>query len=300
MAALPGFGQTVATQLGEEATPPGPREDDLQIRVLLREFDLSPLDAERSRTLTARDLANDPLPQPMNSAKGRSRVSLANEPIQLVVRLKVPEFGEVHCFADNNGKGYTKPGNIEFAVDAAMTRLRRVRDAAERARSAGVPNDPELDRDLQDAAGLLLSEKTGPQQVPAAYKSLAKSLRAGERLTLDAAKHRISKLAAPRKEFLFGGLASGAQRGAEFEKPFTELFNYATTSWYIWNQRPDPQETRIDYSRMDQSANWCVAHKLIPKNFGYVYLTNGATPEWIRSWPFENPCASVVKGRSFD
>src|SRR3954471_6515189 len=213
MTTLPGLGQSTALQLGaEESTLSVPGKDDPQIRVLLREFDLSPMDGERSRTLTARDLANDPLPQPVSSAGGRSRIALAPEPIQIAVRLKVPGFGEVNCFADNNGKGYTKPGNIEFAIDAAITRLRRVRETAEREKSAGVPGDPKIDRDLQDAAELLSSGKGGPQLVPAAYKSLANSLRAGERLTINAAKYRISKLSSPRKEFLFGGLASGIHR----------------------------------------------------------------------------------------
>src|SRR4051812_36591980 len=123
MAALPALGQDTARQLGaEESAPLVPKKDDPQIRVLLREHDLSPLEPERSRTLTARDLTNDPLPQAISSAEGRSRIALASEPIQLAVRLKVPDFGEVYCFADNNGKGYSKPGNIEFAVEAAITR----------------------------------------------------------------------------------------------------------------------------------------------------------------------------------
>jgi endo-1,4-beta-xylanase len=286
-AAMPALAQDTARQLGaEESAPPVPKKDDPQIRVLLREYDLSPLEPERQRTLTARDLANDPLPQPVSSAEGRSRIALASEPIQIAARLKVPDFGEVYCFADNHGKGYSKPGNVEFAVEAAITRLNRVRDAAEREKAAGLPNDPEFDRHLQAAAGLL-SKRTGLEQVPAAYESLSHSLHAGERLALNAARHRISKLPKPRTEFLFGGLASGIDRGASFEKPFTQLFNFATISWYTWNQKAEPLESRIDYARKDRSLEWCLAHKIIPKGFGYVYLANGATPEWIRSWPYE-------------
>src|SRR5580765_4838331 len=190
-AALPALAQDTARQLGaEESAPPVPKKDDPQIRVLLREHDLSPLEAERSRTLTARDLANDPLPQPVSSAEGRVRVALPSEPIQIAVRLNVPDFGEVYCFADNNGKGYSRPGNIEFVVEAAITRLKRVREVAEREKAAGVPNDLEFDRRLQ-AAAEFLSNKTGPEQVPAAYQSLAQSLHAGERLVLNAARYRI-------------------------------------------------------------------------------------------------------------
>jgi GH35 family endo-1,4-beta-xylanase len=297
LASLPGLGQDAARQLGaEEAAPPAPvpRKDDPQIRVLLHEADLEPLEGERARTLTARDLANDPLPQPVSTAEGRARIALASEPIQIAVRLKVPDFGEVFCFADNNGKGYTKPGNIEFVVDAAITRLRRIRNGAELAKQSGVPNDPKLDDQLQSAAECL-SLKTATGQIAAAYKSLAHSLPAGERLVLSAARHRISKLAKPRAEFLFGGLASGMDRGAIFEKPFTELFNFATISWYTWNRTAEPIESRIDYTREDKSLEWCLAHKIAPKGFGYVYLANGATPEWIRSWPFEKVLAEYKR-----
>jgi len=294
-AAISGLGQDAARQLGaEESAPPVPKKDEPQIRVLLHEYDLSPLAPERARTLIARDLANDPLPQPLSSAEGRSRIALASEPIQIAVRLKVPDFGEVHCFADNNGKGYSKPANIEFVVEAAITRLKRVREAAEAAKAAGVPTDPELDRQLQ-AAAELLSGKAGPEQVAGAYKSLAHSLHAGERVVMNAARHRISKLSRPRTEFLFGGLASGMDRGAAFEKPFTELFNFATISWYTWSQQSEPLESRIDYTRKDKSLDWCLTHKIIPKGFGYVYLANGATPEWFRSWPFEKVLAEYKR-----
>lgn len=101
--------------------------DDPQLRVLLTEADGSPLIKERATTLCARDLANDPLPQHIVHAEGRARVTLAAEPIQLSLRLKVPGFGEIYCWADNGGMGYTKPGTINFVVDAAATRLRRAR-----------------------------------------------------------------------------------------------------------------------------------------------------------------------------
>ena len=70
------------------------------------------------------------------------------------------------------------------------------------------------------------------------------------------------------------------------KKRFTDAFNFAPTSWYSWkNEQPEHQ--RIDYARMDQSLQWCLDRKIVPKGYGYVYLAPGATPEWIRSWPFE-------------
>ncbi len=281
--------QDTSHQLGaEEAAAPivSSGTDAPQIRVLMHDADGSPLDSERARTLIARDLAGDPLPQPVANAAGRARVTLAAEPIQLGLRLKVPGFGEVFCYADNNGAGYLKPGQIEFVVAAAETRLRRVRERAELARKLGVPSDPEVDRHLE-AASHPLPDTSGSKQVAAAYDSLSHGLHAGEKLTLNLARHRISKLAKPRSEFLFGCLASDWQHSPEYQRLLAEVFNYGVLSWYSWGQNPDPLDKRIDYTRQDQSLDWCLGKKMVPKGFGYVYLTNGATPAWFREWPFE-------------
>ena len=277
-----------AQQLGAEdaSATTGVPKDAPAARILLHEADGSPLGEERAATLIARDLANDPLPQGISSAEGRARVALAKEPIQIAVRLKVPGFGEVYCYADNDGRGFAKPINEEFVALAARTRLRRVREAAQQARAAGVPADLELDRQLQ-AAARSIPKKPGVGQIAAAYETLSHGLHAGERLTLNWARHRIRKLAKPRHEFLFGGLASGWQRGADYEQKFKALFNYAVTSWYTWSSNAEPPEQRIDYARMDQSVDWCLRNGLTAKSFGYVYMARGATPEWIRSWPFE-------------
>ena len=280
----------------EDARPPaaGLAKDIPQIRVLLHEAVGSPLNTDCAHTLIARDLANDPLPQPIRAAEGRARVALGSEPIQLVVRLRVPGFGEVYCYADNEGKGYTKPGQIEFVTDAAATRLRRVREAAEIARQTGVPRDPAFEKHLE-AAARPIPGKSGPEQIAAGYEALSHALHAGEKLAVNAARHRISKLARPRADFLFGGLASGWQRGPGFEQRFTALFNAATISWYTWSRKPEPPAQRIDYTRQDQSLEWCLARKILPKGFGYVYLTGGATPEWFRSWPYAKVLAEYQR-----
>src|SRR5439155_5392746 len=71
------------------------------LRLLTVEADGSPLSNERMRTLHARDLHNDPLPQPIVLASGSARVELADESMQISCRLNVPGFGEVYCYADN-------------------------------------------------------------------------------------------------------------------------------------------------------------------------------------------------------
>jgi hypothetical protein len=136
--------------LAAEPATPGPAAKPY-LRVLLVEADNAPLDPIRTRQLDARDLQGDPLPQTITSAEGRVRIVLADEPIQIMTRLKVPGFGEINCFADNDGAGYSKPGNIDFVVDAAQTRRRRVREAMQRWTKQGVPISAEIRTHMEAA-----------------------------------------------------------------------------------------------------------------------------------------------------
>ncbi|MEO6034903.1 MAG: endo-1,4-beta-xylanase [Verrucomicrobiota bacterium] len=292
---IPALAQTAEQALGaEDSKSPTPalEENSPQLRVLLHEANGQRLEHDRLVTLHARDLSNDPLPQGIAMAEGRARVGLAREPIQLSARLRVPGFGEVYCYADNGGKGFTKPGAIEFVVEAAATRLRRVRELFGR-ESKTLSSNLVFEKHLAEAARPIPA-KPEPARIAAAYDALAHGLHAGEQLTLNLARHRISKFAAPRKNFLFGGLSSVRGRGVEVEKRFLDVFNLATISWYTWKEE-QPVAQRIDYGRMDQSLQWCLDHKLVPKGYGYVYLSNGATPEWLRRWPFERVLAEYKR-----
>ena len=192
----------------------------------------------------------------------------------------MPGFGEVYCWADNGGKGYTTPGNINFVVDAAATRLRRAREVYELAKRESATIDPQTEKYLKDAAQPATDVRT-------AYAALAAGLHAGEQISLARARNRIARFSQPRKNFLFGGMISGYDRlGPKFESLVRQRFNFATANWYTWkDEQPVEQANRLrPHGRLDQ---WCLDRDIIPKGFGYCYMTRGATPEWIRSWPFE-------------
>ena len=274
---LPG---SLHAETEEAQAPATSTADPPQIRVLMVEANGAPLEKARAATLCARDMANDPLPQRIIRAEGRARIELPEEPIQMALRLEVPGFGEIYCWADNDGRGYTKPGNIPFVIDAAATRLRRVREAAALARREGLS----LDRRTQS---FVKAAEQPVTDVPSAYAALAAGLNAGERIALASARRRIARFSQPRHDFLFGCLiAPYARLGAPFEEAVRKLFNFATASWYTWGQE-QPVDQRIDYGRMDASIDWCLERGINPKGFGYCYMIRGATPEWIREWPYE-------------
>ncbi|HEY1683919.1 MAG TPA: endo-1,4-beta-xylanase [Tepidisphaeraceae bacterium] len=253
------------------------------LRATVVEADGSPLLFSRMHTLHARDLKNDPLPQAIVHAAGRARIAInPEEPIQLSARLNVPGFGEVYCYADNQGQGYTKPEQIDFVAEAAKTRLHRVRQQYEHLRHIGLSEDPQFNLHLS-AAAQLIPTSNATNRTDAAYASLAHSLHAGERLAINAANMRISRLARPRNDFLFGILASNADRhGSVYQQQMREVFNFATTSWYTWKSENAPDNDRVDYARMDHSIDWCLRNQITPKGFGYLYMAHGAVPPWMR------------------
>src|SRR5439155_11829535 len=272
----------------EEANAPAMSDGRPALRVVLKEADGSPLDPERMRTLTARDMNNDPLPQPIVTGPGRARIELNREdPIQLCMRLKVPGFGEVYCYADNDGRGYTQPGTMNFAADAAETRFRRVADAYESLRPSGLV----LPREFHELFSSAAPKGARMDPTTYGYRRLEPGLHAGEIPALDAARQRIARFATPRRDFKFGVMVQAnsfaGDEAVEYEKRVRELFNFATANWYTWRAENFADADPVDYARMDQSIDWCLARNIQPKTFGYLYMSRGATPEWIR--PIEVP-----------
>lgn len=276
------------TEDEEPDDAPAPKMSDGQpaLRVMTAEADGRPLVSARMHTLHARDLHNDPLPQAIVHATGRARVALnSEEPIQLSARLNVPGFGEVYCYADNEGHGYTYAAQIDFVVEAAKTRLHRVRQTYESLKPAGLPQDQEFTTHLDAAAHLIPATSTA-NRTAAAYESLAHSLYAGEILALNTARMRIARFAKPRSDFLFGILASNVERhGPNYQQLIREAFNFATGSWYTWKGENAADNNRVDYARMDHSVDWGKRNNIAIKAFGYLYMTAGAVPPWMRPEP---------------
>lgn len=298
--ALPDYacGEEEAQGLGQEdvATSKKAAAGEKYVRFLLREADDSPLADERRKLLYARDMGNDPLPQTVITAEGRARVALAREPIQIVCRLNVPDFGEVYCYADNGGKGYTQVENIDFVTDATATRLRRVRETLEKSRSLGLPEDREFARHLE-AAGKPIPKEAGKARTAAAYEVLSHALHAGERLALNLAHHRIAKLPAPRHDFHFGALIAGwDSEGPKFVDAFKRAFNQATVGWYWWGPE-EPVEQRTNYQRMDACTQWCLDNDIKPKSFGYCYMARSVTAEWMRPDEIPDTSGDIEKSK---
>src|SRR4051812_40611249 len=82
--------------LGKEfVDAPTTRVAGQSLRVRIAEADGTPLEAERAKTITVRDMRGDPIPVGIGLTPGVAAIMLPGEPVQITLRLKIPGFGEV-------------------------------------------------------------------------------------------------------------------------------------------------------------------------------------------------------------
>jgi GH35 family endo-1,4-beta-xylanase len=245
------------------------------LRVVMKYPDGTPIPKDKILEFHCRDLDDEALYTPITREDGAAVVTMPDKPFQVSTIFKVPGFGEVAVYADNKGKGYTKPGTIDFVTDAAATRLLRVKTTLKHAEDGGVKLSKEFYRKMTEA------EKAEP------YKSLAITLAAGEELTLARANHRISKYDGPRKDFFFGCNSMGPDRhNEEFDKMWLNLFNFSTFNLYMGSYATG--ETTRDYERPDWQYNWLVQNGVKQiKPCPPIYMAKSVTPQWMltKTWP---------------
>ncbi|MCX6374954.1 MAG: hypothetical protein NTU88_02745, partial [Armatimonadetes bacterium] len=222
----------------------GATDDAQKLRFKFLDTAGKAIPADRIQRFHCRDMTDEPIPARVVEHDGYVTVVLPGQRFQVCAMLDVPGFGEVAVYADGNGKGYSKPGMLDFVKEAAATRLLRVTSALKQAKSQGVRMPKEF-ADKLSAAG-----KKPP------YESLAMTLAAGEELAVARARHRIAQWKGdPRKGFIFGCNAFGYPlRGPIYQAKFREVFNLGITNVYLSHFAPT--ETTRNYDRNDNETNW--------------------------------------------
>lgn len=113
-------------------------EEPAKLRVHFRDVHGGKLPKEAVQRLHCRDLSDEPCPARIYVHEGYATVVLPNKPVQICALIKIPDFGEVTIYADGRGKGYSRPGDIDFIEEAAATRLIRVESAAKEVEREGL------------------------------------------------------------------------------------------------------------------------------------------------------------------
>jgi endo-1,4-beta-xylanase len=214
----------------------------------------------------------------------------AEQPFRISLPVEIPGFGEVFCYADNRGAGFTAKFleskdviflNYEFAAD----RLATVRRIMEECRQSNINLTPEITNRVTSAEKFFTQcnaakadDKTATKW---AMESLRESLWAGEMIVIERARQNIAKNGA-RKGFMFG---CNAFRFRDYGNPYTKyfesLFNFATLPFY--HSSTERVQGKPDYSRIDQSLAALQNTQIISKGHPLIFYTPSVTPDWVKN-----------------
>jgi len=258
-----------------------------------------PLPESAFASLYLTDLERSPCRRPYGPVgKGVAMIEDAAEPLVIAMMRPIDGFGTVYLFADNEGRGYRKDGELDLPLEFARSRLHAVACRREAAEKAGVAVSLKVARRLEKAAAALKAATTAASAAGAAAgesarlaeESLCESLWAGEELVLEIARHEIARRG-PREGFLFGCNAFGLRHGAPYTKPFEEIFNFGTVPFY--RARFEPQEGWPDYANADAITDWLRGAGLTPKGHPLTWFHHAGVAEWMKAKSFDENLASA-------
>jgi endo-1,4-beta-xylanase len=264
-----------------------------KIRCKLLNSQGEPYDVKRMERFHICDLKNRPFQIDPQFNPGEIIFLPEVTPFRISLPVEVPGFGEVFCYADNQGKGYTAERldktdtlflNYEFAVD----RLAAVHRIIDECRKSSVAISPDAIGRVNESEKLLekcKGVKSDDISISKwSFESLRESLWAGEMVVIERAKARIETNGA-RKGFLFGANAFAFREyGTPYTKYFESLFNYATLPFYM--SSVERTEGQPNYSRVDSILKAMQNTQIICKGHPLIFY-NDSTPVWARNKPFE-------------
>ena len=262
-------------------------------RCLIFDYEGKPLAADAMKRFHLCDLKMRPFTLEPKITTGEIQFTPpANRPFRIALPFKVPSFGEVFVYADNQGEGYTPQSlgkasplvlNYAFAIDRMATVRKLAADCARQ----NVDISPDLQRRI-DAAGASLKRAEaakGDQAALVRYsnESLRDSLWAGDLLCFARAQARIVRNGA-RPGFLFG--CNGfTMDDPDFRKTFAALFNYTTMP--IYRGGVEPVKGHSDYSHLEHLLDSLAGTRILPKIHPLIFLIPEATPEWEKNLSYD-------------
>ena len=199
-----------------------------------------------------------------------------------MMRLKVRDFGEVYCYADQV-RGPEAVLNYEFARSRAATVRRYVTGG----QAEGVTFSAALMKRLE-AGEAALKQATRATDIPArvrlANDSLAETMWAGEMAVLERAQNRIRRNGS-RPGFLFGANVFGFAGSEQYRQRFTAVFNFGTVPFY--RNTTEPTEGALNYSREDAILEKTAGTPLLVKGHPLLWFKRQNMPAFLlkKSWP---------------
>ena len=114
--------------------------------------------------------------------------------------------------------------------------------------------------------------------------SLVESLWAGEEAAVAKAQQQIQRQPI-RPDFLWGcNFFRYPQAGAEYNRHFQDLFNFATVPFY-WRQ-VESEAGKPNYEKVNNAVKWLSQANITPKGHPLVWFHEIGIPNWLRPKPY--------------
>ncbi len=185
-------------------------------------------------------------------------------------------FGPVHVpgaeggrwLADNDGRGFRESdGPIHFRREACRTRLRQVRDLADRLEKEGMPHS--------DSAAGLVDESRSALEAGNTDRGIEKAFWAGEKLVEDEVAWRLA-----RECRLDLGINTKGLHNARpaWDEHFAPRFNYATipATWSVLELEKD----RPRFDVLSDLIGWCKHHGMRMKAHALIWHNAFESQSW--------------------
>jgi GH35 family endo-1,4-beta-xylanase len=263
-------------------------QPDIEMQAIT--YDGRILDHKSLSQLYFLDLNDEPLPRIAPRIQAGTFIEKCPSiPFAIALKLAVKGFGNVALYADNQGKGYSAadfPLNLNLAF--AQTRIYRVKTALSQWQQQGFTFPISITTRIEKAEDYLKKAQSAENRIFIAKwcnDSLVESLWAGEEAVFSQSQQAIHRQNS-RPNFLFGCNFFGhPQQGAEYDRKFQELFNFATVPFY-WRHF-EPQAGQPNFLSLDEQVNWLNQAKIIPKGHPLVWFHPIGIPEWVRGKTYQ-------------
>jgi endo-1,4-beta-xylanase len=230
---------------------------------------------------------------------------IGNKRFSLNLRWFVEGFGFVVLSADNGGELYSlgePPSTSNLNFEFAKSRIIRNREIKKRYEnrtkfSFEVESYINLAEEFFKSASKQINnpEKCGELS----NKSLYYSLWGGEKIEIEHAKNEIAKL--NRHDNVYFGCETRQYIWAKSEdmmKNFTEIFNYATITHYVWDtwyELFEPHEGYYNWGIKDDIAHQLEENNITIEGRPLFWFHPSVTPDWLKNKSFDDLKKYVVK-----
>jgi GH35 family endo-1,4-beta-xylanase len=248
-----------------------------------------------------------------------SNISASNEGVKISdtegkekfgidVRWNVEGFGYIFITADNGGEFYELPKSeksrtLNLNYELAKSRIVRNRKRLNSYQILGWIPSYEI-KAIVDLSEELYEDATkniqnGEKCGELSQKSLLYAMKAGEMIELEKAKHDIISNGV-RKDFYIGCDARGFYQMDPdlFMQLFTDLFNYATITYYLISgtyQDFEPLEGKKDFATRDVVFDKLRNNDIIVEGRPLYWPYRTVTPDWLRNKSYDQILQYVEK-----